>query len=225
MSINATAGYKAVLEITGQPMAMTEEPLTNTGDNQTFVVTNLLRDVWAFTSPLTVQTSPDGSTWTTITTGFTVQYLVGTVRLNTPQAGIQVRVTGEFLPRYTFALARSVDFEDSVAELDVTTFGDDYVRRIYGLADVSGSIQSLSVMNDEIGEDEKTLRELIGDREFVVLSYRPDEDNSFVQRAVIMFSTRSLSMSVDDVQTASIDFVGANPRVLGGPQIGTEYRN
>ena len=108
----------------------------------------------------------------------------------------------------------------------MTVFGDTNTKRIHGLADVTGSVTSLQLLNvelDGVGGSEDTLSEILKNREFVVLSYKPDSAGSFEMRAVIMFTSESLAQAVDGLAEASLSFVGAAPRGLAGNQVIFSY--
>lgn len=220
----ATAGNKAALFLTGASLVMTNEAMVEV-NTTTFDVVNVAKNIWDWREPLILEEDV-ASVWTPVDAStYEFRQLFGRVVFNASATGRTFRISGRYLPKYTFALAREVSWEETHAELDVTTFGDESVRRIYGLADVTGSVQSLSLLDtplDGVGGTQKELRELLKDREFVVLSYQPHEENPFTQRAVVMFTAQALSSSVDDLVEASLEFAGAAPKVLGG-QVGVQY--
>jgi hypothetical protein len=130
------------------------------------------------------------------------------------------------LPLFTFAEGRDVTFDVTFAELDTTIFGDTDVHRIQGLEDMSGSITSLSLLNVELdgtGGSEKTLSELLDDREYVVLCYKPDSSGTFEMRAVVKFSSEALTQAVDGLVEATVSFVGVAPKATTGVQVGLTY--
>lgn len=218
--MTATAGYRADLFVTGAALSMTGESMSDTGDGVTYEVATAARDVWNWRAPLIVKV--DGSTVSAST--YNVNYLFGQVVFNSAPGGT-VTVDGEFLPKYRFALGREASFDDTVEELDITVFQDDHIQRMYGLADVEGSLTGLSLLNEEIGTGEKTLREVLKDRDFIVLSYSPDSEQTFTQRAVIMFTNASLSAAVDGLVESTLDFQGAAPRDMTGEQVSVEYKS
>ena len=223
----ATAGYKASIRVTGQPLATVNEAFTMVSADQFYRVTNAAKRVIDWNTTLTVQRSTDGgATWNTVT-NYTVDYLFGKVNFTVANpVGTLVRASYNYLPLYTFAEGRDVTFDVSVAELDVTVFGDTNVHRKAGLFDLSGSITGLSLLNVELdgsGGSEKTLQELLKDREFVVLSYQPDSAGTFEMRAVVMFSSEALSQAVDGLAESTVSFMGVAPKGLLGTQVVLSY--
>lgn len=122
----AIPGYKASVYATSTPsVAFTNEAFTDAGDHKNYTITNANKRYWDNTVALTVQTSPDGSTgWTTVTTGFTVNYCGGILSFTNAISGSvpSVRVSGSYLPYSTVVNARSVEIQNDVDILDVTAF-------------------------------------------------------------------------------------------------------
>lgn len=125
--MGALAGYKASVYITTTPsLAFTNMVLTDSGGLHTTYTTpiaNASQRYWDMTQPLTVQTSPDGTTWTTSTAG-TVQYIGGIVTFASALTGAtpSVRVSGYYMP-YSLALqAKSIDIQTQIDILDISTF-------------------------------------------------------------------------------------------------------
>lgn len=121
----ALAGFRASVYITSTPsLAFTNEAFTDAGDHKTYTITNAAKRYWDNTQALTVQTAPDGVTWTTVTTGFTVNYCGGVVTFTNAVAGAtpSVRVSGSYFPYSLFGDAKSVDLTTTLDILDVTTF-------------------------------------------------------------------------------------------------------
>ena len=222
----ATAGYKAQVRIAGAALATINEAFSAVVSTTVWHATASAKRVIDWNTANTVQTSPDGIVWTTVT-NYTVDYLFGKITFSAPLAvGVQVRASYNYLPLYTFAEGRDVSFDVSFVELDTTVFGDTDVHRIQGLEDMSGSITSLSLLNVELdgtGGAEKTLAELLDDREYVVLCYKPDSAGNFEMRAVVQFSSEALSQAVDGLAESTVSFVGAAPKSATGVQVGLAY--
>ena len=222
----ATAGYKAQVRIAGAALATINEAFSAVVSTTVWHATAATKRVIDWSTAITVQTSPDGIVWTTVT-NYTVDYLFGRITFSAPLGvGVQVRASYNYLPLYTFAEGRDVTFDVAFAELDTTIFGDTDVHRIQGLEDMSGSITSLSLLNVELdgtGGAEKKLIELLNDRDYVVLCYKPDSAGTFEMRAVVQFSSEALSQAVDGLAEATLTFVGAAPKSTTGVQVGLTY--
>jgi hypothetical protein len=123
--MSALAGYKANIYATTTPaVAFTNEATGDAGDHKTFTISNAVKRYWDDTQALTVQTSPDGTTWTTVSSGFTIQAVGGTVIFTNAVTGAtpSVRVSGFYLPYSLVGTATSVDITHTVDILDSTTF-------------------------------------------------------------------------------------------------------
>lgn len=137
----ALAGYKASVYITSTPsLAFTNEAFTDAGDHKTYTITNSAKRYWDNTVALTVQTAPDGVTWTTVTTGFTVNFCGGVIVFTSAITGAtpSVRVSGSYFPYSLFGDSKSVDLTISADVLDVTTFSSGgWKQKLGSLADAT----------------------------------------------------------------------------------------
>jgi hypothetical protein len=120
------AGHNTQIYLTsGVSLSMTNEALTNSGDNKTFNVTNPAHQCWDNTASLVVQTSPDGSTWTTVTSGFTIAYPIGRVVFAVAVTGAtpSCRVTSGMYKAFSFmAYGNTVNSSPGATTYDVTSF-------------------------------------------------------------------------------------------------------
>lgn len=216
----AFAGNKAALYLTGKALTTTSEAMTDSGDGLRFKVSNPAKGFWDWTQAVEVY---EGGT-PVAPSSYKVNYLFGEVVFNSAPSGA---VTADFgyLPSYQFAKGREVEFERSYEELDATVFMDEDEQKIYGLGDVNGSITSLDIFYNPIGSGESSLRQIVQDREFVILSYKPHVEEAYEIRAVIMFDTLTLEQAVDSIVEGTVSFVGAGPRSLGGAQVVMEFSN
>lgn len=122
----ALAGYKAKIYATTTPsVAFTNEAFTDSGDHKTFTITNAAKRYWDNTAALTIQTTTDGTTWTT-TTAYVAQYCGGVIILNVALVGASpgVRASGSYLPYSTVGSATSVEISHMLDILDSTSFDD-----------------------------------------------------------------------------------------------------
>lgn len=84
----ALAGYQGSVLVTSTPnVPLTNENLVDAGDHQTFSEPTLTKRYWDRTATFVVQTAPDGVTWTTVTSGFTIRYVTGEVVFTSPITG------------------------------------------------------------------------------------------------------------------------------------------
>lgn len=223
----ATPGYLAEIQVSGAALATVNEPAGMVSGNILYQITNAAKRIIDFNTALTVQRSLDGGASFTTVTNYNVDYLFGKIIFTVANpVGTLVRASYNYLPLYTFAEGKDVSFDVSSAELDTTVFGDTDTHRINGLFDVSGSVTGFNLLNVELdapGTSEKTLAELLKDREFVVLTYKPDSAGTFEMRAVVMFSNESLSQAVDALVESTVSFMGVAPKGLLGTQVVLSY--
>jgi hypothetical protein len=121
----ALAGYLASLYITGTTsVAFTNVAMTDSGDHKTFTISDATKRYWDLTQPVTVQTAPDGVTWTTVTTGFTIQYVGGKVVFSAAITGAtpSCRVSASYFAYSFLGNAKTVDITISNTTEDITTF-------------------------------------------------------------------------------------------------------
>jgi hypothetical protein len=223
----ATPGYLAEIQVSGAALATVNEPAGMVSGDISYQITNAAKRIIDWNSTLTVQRSLDGGATFATVTNYSVDYLFGKITFTIANpAGTLVRASYNYLPLYTFAEGRDVSFDVTSAELDTTVFGDVSTHRINGLFDLSGSVTGFNLLNVELdapGTSEKTLAELLNDRDFVVLTYKPDSGGSFQVRAVVMFSNESLSQAVDGLVESTVSFMGVAPKGLAGTQVVLSY--
>lgn len=123
----ALAGYKASVYVTSTPSVAlpANDVLTDAGDHKTFNEAVAAHVAWDKATAFTVQTSPDGTTWTTQTTGFVINYPIGQVVFAVAVSGATpgCRITaGNYYPFSFLANAKQVDITPAVDVVDVTTF-------------------------------------------------------------------------------------------------------
>lgn len=201
---DAVPGYKAKLYTTGDAVAFTGESTTSIGGNA-YQIDNSAFTIWDWTQDVTVyengvESDPDN-----------IRYLSGVIEFDSAPTE-PVTVDGSYLPKVEFALGTSVDFSRTSAELEVTVFGDTDIARIYGLQDIEATIEGYQTLLDEVDAGEKSLSDVLEDRDFLVLVYQPDSDNDYEVRAVVMFTEQALSQAVDDLMGSTISMAGAAPR-------------
>ncbi len=123
--MTAIAGWKAQIYLTSPPsVALTNDVLTNQGDNMTYVDQVAGHKYLDPSTAVVVQTSPDGVTWTTVTTGFMLQFCEARVIFAAAQSGtLQVRLaSGKYFPTVFLANAKEVAPNLNATMLDSTSF-------------------------------------------------------------------------------------------------------
>lgn len=131
----------AVLVPTGATVALTNEATTANTARTQYTITNVARRAIDRTTSVTVETSPDGVTWSAAT-GYVVRFAIGRVDFSAAQAaGTQVRVTGRYQP-----MVQSGQFTEWTADIekdfaDATVLGGDgWKRAVPTLKGGSGSL-------------------------------------------------------------------------------------
>lgn len=145
----ATQGFKGkVLGQTGVPVAFTNLPTTDVSPagalRTVYQITDTTKRFWDDAVAPTVQTSPDGTTWTAAT-GYAVQYLGGKVIFPTSLAlGTQIRISaGTAYPMASFANFTMWELSGEVEMLEDTTIDNPNGVKTYtpGLFDGTCSVE------------------------------------------------------------------------------------
>jgi predicted nucleic acid-binding protein len=141
------------------------------------------------------------------TTVTTVDYLLGTVTLAAPPAG-SVTVTGKYLPKIALPACRSYSLNLTKAQLETTVYGDDFVDRISGLGDASGTLERL-----ETGLEDYTTGESFWDAFLagvpVGLEERYDDaTTTYCTRLYVQLESLPQSAAPGDLATAVVGFQG-----------------
>lgn len=120
----AIAGYNSQVLIASLPSVAFTNEATTTSDLTTYTITNSAHRYFDKSVPTVVQTSPDGTTWSTVTTGFTLYRANARVVFASAQpAGTQVRfASGNYFPYATIAEAATCEFSGKMGTEDTTTF-------------------------------------------------------------------------------------------------------
>lgn len=123
--MTALAGYLTNIYLTATtPIAFTDLALTDSGDHINFqAANNATQRYWDPDVVITVQTSPDGTTWTTIT-NYIARFCGGKITLPSALSGAtpSVRVSGSYLPTSFLGNAKSIDLKIQEDIVDTTTF-------------------------------------------------------------------------------------------------------
>lgn len=121
----ATAAYNSSVLLTAQPsISFVNEATTDAGDHMTYTITNQAhRYLDKGTVPI-IQTSPDGTTWTTVAVGFTLKYVGAIVVFTVANAvGTQVRISnGKYFAYTTLVESAGAEFAAKMTMEDVSVF-------------------------------------------------------------------------------------------------------
>lgn len=121
----AIAGFNSQVLVTSQPaIALSNEPTTDAGDHKTYTITNQSKRYLDKSTAVVVQTSPDGTTWTTVTTGFVLYTVNARVVFTVAQSGTtQVRLaSGKYFAVAQIGEAASADFNAKMDTAETTVF-------------------------------------------------------------------------------------------------------
>jgi hypothetical protein len=134
------AGLETVIKISGAATTMTAEA-TTTSDNQSYQVSNAIKQVFDRDTPPTV--NDDGSP---TAEAYTVNYLNGTIAFDSVDAGRgPITVDGKYLPMTVAAYAHSMSDNETCSMLDKTPFGATRIKRKAGLLAKSGTLNQFNV--------------------------------------------------------------------------------
>ena len=120
------AGYNAdlfIAGVAGSGSAFTHEATTAVIALTEYQITSTSKRYWDPTVALVVETSPDGTNWTAVTSGFQVAYAGGVIRFPVAQgAGTQVRVSGAYLTASVLGQSKEWDLALLLDTPDTTVF-------------------------------------------------------------------------------------------------------
>lgn len=214
---SAIAGFKTTLDVSGDALSFSALALDSVaGDLYEVGSSDDAKSVWDPSSTLAVEVSADGGgTWTTLTASdYVATHLSGRVDIGayTGSGSVtDVRVSGDYFPRYTEANAYSTDLELTFNSLDSTTFADTDMARVRGLGDITISVSSLDFARTPIdgsGGSEDEVIQILGEGRLVVVSVQLTEDTERYIRAFSRLESVSLSSSVDGRVEGEFSFVG-----------------
>jgi hypothetical protein len=160
--MGAEAAYNTSFVITSQPaISLTDEAMTDSGDHTTYTITNQEKRFLDINTPVVVQTSPDGVTWTTVS-NYTLKHVNATVIFNSAlSSGTQVRLhSGAFYSYSMLGGAHTAEFASKVVAIDVTVFNPSGVESYIG-GPLSGTFKSSNWWMDIMRAKSLTNRDLI----------------------------------------------------------------
>jgi len=140
-----TPGYLTTVKKGGTSTAFTNEATTRLTANTVYQITDTAKQVLDPTVTPTVEVDADGGGGGGYAagTGYTIDYLSGTVTFAADQGGSAlVRVSGSYIPLLSVASARATSVKRSRTILDSTKFNSTGFKSfIYGLLEVSGDLE------------------------------------------------------------------------------------
>lgn len=192
----ALAGRKSLIRVAGAAVPFTNEATTGDGAHLVYTITNSAKNCWDPFAAVTVKVAG-----VTVTTGFTIERLVGRVTFTASQGASAVTVSGSYLPLSTAAGCKSYSISRGRSLIDVTDFGSTWKKSIGGMAEVSGSLGRW-YQNDTYFSDS-----LIAGAP-VVLEFFADSTAAFTMRAWASLTKDALQAAVDSAIDESVDWSG-----------------
>lgn len=198
-------GYKASVYVSSDvSIPFTQAPCTDSGDHTKYQITNTAYRYVDPLTPLIVQTSPDGSTWSTVTSGYTMYYCGGVIIFSAALSGAtpSVRVSGAYYVVSQAMQAHSIELNPTVGILDVTTFASGgWKQKIASLGDVTYKLSQWWVDNFYLTQ----LGQLM-----VVSAYTGANPNQRIEGYAIL-KTDGMKIDVKAVNAEALDFDGYGP--------------
>jgi len=200
-----SAGYNTTLKAGGEPTTLTNAACTKITANTVYRITAASQRVLDPDTAVVVESDPlANGTWGVISA--TVDYFTGTVTVADQGASALVRVSGKYIPLYTIAFARSADFSLSVDELDVTSFGDAWLKLLMGMTRGELEFEVVSDATDDIDGSGGTLQAILDSRETAFIEYQPGGQGTFLRFWAFLKSV-ARQAPVDGLLTSSLQAV------------------
>jgi hypothetical protein len=198
--MGALAGFKAdVFLAAGPGVPITNEATTDSGDHKTFSITNQVRRYLDKDTAVTVEKTADGTTWTPVTSGFTLHYVGGYVVFASALTGTApgVRITGAYLPYSIAGSAKTIEINNDVSVEDSTTFADNgWITKVATLAGSSIKLTQWYIDSFYLDNIRKRL---------VISAYSGRNANQRIEAFAFMKSD-SIKFAVDALEEESLDF-------------------
>ena len=198
-------GFKASVYVSsGASIAFTQAPCTDSGDHTKFQITS---STYRYVDPLTaltIQTSPDGVTWTTITSGYTFFFCGGIIVLSSALSGStpSVRISGAYYVVSQAMQAKTIEIQPTIGILDATTFASGgWKVKIASLGDVVYKLGQFQVDNFYLSQ----LGQLM-----VVSGYSGRNPNERIE-GYGLIKTDGIKIDVKALNEESIDIEGYGP--------------
>lgn len=194
-------GFNASVSITGASVAMVTEAMTLVS-GKTYLIDDAAKEIF---DPATAITVFDNAVPVDLATDVDdIDLLHGTVTFDAGYAVTgPVTITGAHLPKSAVAQARSGSFAPTRVLIEKNVFGDDAMKRLIGIKDLSGTFQALDRMEQTVGGGD-TFFDLLNDGTIFVFEFNPGAGD--VYRARVLFETGDLAGEVIDQVTDDLSF-------------------
>lgn len=198
MAISGVLG--GVFAQQGTAIPFTQEAMTEVEAGVRYRISDAAKRYWDKTTPVVVETSPDGTNWTPVpATEYRVEYVGGHVVFHTPQpAGTQVRVSGAYFTVVQIGgfFEWSLDFERETE--DVTTFDfQGWAESVPTSLSASGSASRYWAVSNEFFE-------LLGKE--VILSLYVDKSTNRRYEGYFILTGHSVETPSDSFIEEQLDF-------------------
>ena len=192
----AVAGYSSTISINGISTAFTNEATNDLGNNA-YQIADVSKQVFDLDVPVVVEDAgllvPDSQ--------YEVDYLFGIITFLLARTG-PITISGNFVPTKPIIGANSVTLNETVEELNSTSFDETnenggYSTFVMGLLDATVTIESyLSLDNN--------FRGIMTDRSRVLVEIKIPNSNLY--RGWFLLQSDGLSINVNDLITESLNF-------------------
>ena len=199
----AKAGKNARIKVMSDASAVpfTSEATTADASRIEYRITNRTKRYWSRTTPVVVETSPNGSTWTVVTSGYRIAHAGGKIMFYVPRAtGTQVRVSGAFVAVTTVAEVREYTMSGTNALVDVTVLeSDGWRKQLSTIRGASGSLTGFYNVNNLLQD-----KLLSGTALVVELDVDSSDNNGEYFAFYALLASQELSVAVDGAVGTSV---------------------
>lgn len=204
--MGASAGYKAALEIAKVSTAMVDEPMSQSGATKTYYTTDASKNCW----DAEVATVIEDSGVIVDPSNYTLDQLMGKVTfVSGYTVNGAVTVSGSYLVRHPVGYCRGAELQVSRGMLDASDWDAGHVKRVVSLGDVAITLERLKLADDlDPGAGSLKITDLLGDGEFFVITFTPDEDEDYEERLRCVIESRNASAQVAALITSAVSFKG-----------------
>ena len=197
------SGRKALIKVAGALVAFSGEATVDTGDHQTYQISNAAKRIWDRTTPLVVDVggTPTGET-------YTFNRLNGTVKFATPNAGRgAVTLSGAYLPTAIAVGSTGYSYSITKQTLVDTDFDSAFTNNGYNTSQ-SGMLDAEGSVNGRLTVD-TTLRDLLLAGDPVVVQFFSDRAAAADLTMWALLDKDTLSAAMDAIQESAITFKGS----------------
>lgn len=156
-----TAGRKALVKVSGDATAFTNEA-TTTADDTVYQITSATKRVWD--RFVTIVVKDGGVEVDAEADPYTINRLTGKVTFESSDAGRVITVSGDYLPLSAAAEAKDYNYGMTATLLDDSAFGDSWRTRVQGLKAIAGKLgrwlSADTVFSDALTDDTPVVIEM-----------------------------------------------------------------